>query len=156
MAGMSGKSGNAKDRIEEAATNVGHRAQEAATAAGHRIQETAGTLAHRAQEAGSTMAQKASEVASTAERRTDETLSNVGQGMSSLAGQLRQNAPEGMLGSAAGAVADRLQASGRYLQEHGLGDMADDMSGVVRRYPLPALCIGFGVGFLLGMALTRR
>jgi hypothetical protein len=45
---------------------------------------------------------------------------------------------------------------GRYLQEHDLGDMADDMTSVVRRYPLPALCIGFGVGFLLGMALTRR
>lgn len=156
MAGMSGKSGNAKDRIEEAATNVGHRAQEAATAAGHRVQEAAGTLTHRAQEAGSTVAQKASEMASTAQRRADEALSNVGQGMSSLAGQVRQNAPEGMLGSAAGAVADRLQSGGRYLQEHGVGDMADDMSSVVRRYPLPALCVGFGLGFLLGMALTRR
>jgi ElaB/YqjD/DUF883 family membrane-anchored ribosome-binding protein len=76
--------------------------------------------------------------------------------MSSLAGQLRERAPEGTLGTAAGAVADRLQSGGRYLQEHDLGDMADDMTSVVRRYPLPALCIGFGVGFLLGMALTRR
>jgi ElaB/YqjD/DUF883 family membrane-anchored ribosome-binding protein len=153
---MTGKGGNAKDRIEETATNVGHRAQEAATAVGHRAQEAAGTLAHRAQEAGSTVAQKASELASTAGERTEGALSNVGQGMSTLAGQIRQNAPEGTLGSAAGAVADRLQQSGRYLQEHGLRDMADDMTSVVRRYPVAALSVGFGVGFLLGMALTRR
>ena len=145
MAGMSGKPGEAKDRL-----------QEAASAAGHRAQETASSLAHRAQEAGSAVAQKASEFASTAQERAEGARSNVGQGMSSLADRLRQNAPEGTLGTATGAVADRLQQGGRYLQEHDFGDMADDMSNVVRRYPLPALCIGFGVGFLLGMALTRR
>jgi hypothetical protein len=144
MAGTSGQ-GSARDRIEEAATSAAHRTQEAAT-----------SLGHRAQEAGSAVAHRASELASTAQERTESTLSGVGQGMSSLAGQLRRNAPEGTLGSAAGAVADRLQAGGRYLQEHGLGDMAGDMTSVVRRYPLPALCVGFGLGFLLGMALTRR
>jgi ElaB/YqjD/DUF883 family membrane-anchored ribosome-binding protein len=145
MAGNTGKTGNAKDRVEETAANVGHRAQETATA-----------LGHRAQEAGSAVAQKASEFASTAQDRAEGALSSVGQGMTSLADQLRHNAPEGTLGSAAGAVADRLQQSGRYLQEHGVGDMAGDMTNVVRRYPLPALCIGFGVGFLVGMVLTRR
>jgi ElaB/YqjD/DUF883 family membrane-anchored ribosome-binding protein len=156
MANNTGKPGNAKDRIEETAANLGQRAQETATSVGHRTQEAATALGHRAQEAGSTLAHKASEFASTAQDRTEGALSNVGQGMSSLAGQLRQNAPEGTLGSAAGAVADRLQQGGRYLQEHGLGDMADDMTNVVRRHPLPALAIGFGFGFLLGMALTRR
>ena len=145
MAGMSGKPGEAKDRLQEAATSAGHRAQEAAS-----------SLAHRAQEAGSAVAQKASELASTAQERAEGALSNVGQGMSSLGDRLRQKAPEGTLGTAAGAVADRLQQGGRYLQEHDFGDMADDMSNVVRRYPLPSLCIGFGLGFLLGMALTRR
>jgi ElaB/YqjD/DUF883 family membrane-anchored ribosome-binding protein len=144
MAGTSGK-GNAKDRMEEAATSAGHRAQETATSVGHRAQEAATTLGHRAQE-----------FAGAAQDRAEGALSSVGQGMSSLAGQIRQNAPEGTLGSAAGAVADRLQEGGRYLQEHGFNDMAGDMSNVIRRYPLPALCVGFGVGFLVGMALTRR
>jgi ElaB/YqjD/DUF883 family membrane-anchored ribosome-binding protein len=77
--------------------------------------------------------------------------------MSSLADQLRQNTPqEGMLGTASSAVADRLREGGQYLQEHGVSDIADDMGSLVRRYPLPALCLGFGFGFLLGMALTRR
>lgn len=153
MAGNTGKPGQ---RAEEIATNLGHRAQEAATQAGHRVQEAATSMGHRAQETASTVAQKASDFASQAQDRAEGALSSVGQGMSSLAGQLRHNAPEGTLGTAAGAVADRLQAGGWYLQEHDFGDMADDMTSVVRRYPLPALCIGFGVGFLLGMALTRR
>jgi ElaB/YqjD/DUF883 family membrane-anchored ribosome-binding protein len=77
--------------------------------------------------------------------------------MSSLASQMRQNMPqEGMFGQASSAVADRLRQGGEYLQDHGVGDIAGDLGSAVRRYPLPALCIGFGVGFLLGMALTRR
>jgi ElaB/YqjD/DUF883 family membrane-anchored ribosome-binding protein len=121
------------------------------------IKDTAQELAHGAQEAASSVAHKASDVASAAADRADDAISSVGSGMSTLAGQVRQNAPrEGTLGSAAGAVASGLEQGGRYLQEHGFGDMADDMTSVVRRYPLPALCVGFGVGFLLGMALTRR
>jgi ElaB/YqjD/DUF883 family membrane-anchored ribosome-binding protein len=155
MAGSSGKTG--KDRIEEAATNVGHRAQEAATQVGHRAQEAASSLAHRAQEAGSSVAQQASTLAAQASEKADDALSRAGQGMTSLAGQVRQNMPqEGVLGSASSAVADRLREGGQYLQQHGVGDIADDMGGLVRRHPLPALCIGFGVGFLLGMVLTRR
>jgi len=142
----SGKTGNTKDRIEETATNVGHRAQEAAS-----------SLAHKAQEAGSALGHRAQEAASSAQHRADETISNVGEGMTSLAGQVRQNLPrEGVVGSAGAAVANRLEAGGRYLQEHGMGDMAGDFTEVVRRNPMPALCIGFGFGFLLGMVLTRR
>jgi ElaB/YqjD/DUF883 family membrane-anchored ribosome-binding protein len=155
MAGSSGKTG--KDRIEETATNVGHRAQEAATQVGHRAQEAASSLAHRAQEAGSSVAEQASNLASQAKDKADDALSGVGQGMSSLASQVRQKMPhEGVLGQASSAVADRLHEGGRYLQEHGVGDIADDMGTLVRRYPVPALCVGFGVGFLLGMVLTRR
>jgi ElaB/YqjD/DUF883 family membrane-anchored ribosome-binding protein len=144
MAGTSGKSG--KDRLEEGAQNVGHRAQ-----------ETASSLGHRAQEAGSQMAHRASEAATAATHRADEALSNVGQGISSLASQMRQNAPQGgMLGQASSAVAGRLEQGGRYLQEHGVGDMADDLSTVIRSYPMAALGVGFGLGFLLGMAFSRR
>jgi ElaB/YqjD/DUF883 family membrane-anchored ribosome-binding protein len=151
----SGKTG--KDRIEETATNVGHRAQEATTQMGHRAQEAASSLTHRAQEAGSNLASQASNLASQAQERADDALSRAGQGMSSLADQLRHNAPqEGMFGTAASAAADRLRQGGQYLQEHGVGDIAGDMGSLVRRYPLPALCVGFGFGVLLGMALTRR
>jgi hypothetical protein len=135
MAENISRTGNTKDRIQEAATSATHRAQEAGS-----------TLAHRAQEA-----------AGAVERKADETLSNVGEGMTSLAGQVRQGGPQsGMLGSAKSAVASSLEGSGRYLQEHGVRDVADDFTNVIRRYPVAALCIGFSAGFLVGMALTRR
>jgi ElaB/YqjD/DUF883 family membrane-anchored ribosome-binding protein len=60
-----------------------------------------------------------------------------------------------VVGSAAGAVADGLESSGRYLQEHGVGDITDDLAGVIRRNPLPSLCVAFGVGFLVGMVSRR-
>jgi ElaB/YqjD/DUF883 family membrane-anchored ribosome-binding protein len=146
MASITPKPGNTKDRLEETATSAAHKAQEAAQNLGHRAQETAQALGHRAQEAASTVGGK-----------VDEGISAVGGQMSSLGGTIRQSGPrEGMLGSATGAVADRLQEGGRYLQEHGLSDMADDMTAIVRRYPMQSLCVGFGVGFLLGYTLTRR
>jgi len=146
MAGTSGKPGNTPHRLEEGAQNAGHRTQEAASG-----------MAHRASEAASQAGHRASEVASQAGHRAEEALSNVGEGMSSLASQMRQNVPQsGMLGQASSAVASRLEQGGRYLQEHGVRDMADDFTSVVRSYPLAALGVGFGVGFLLGMALTRR
>jgi ElaB/YqjD/DUF883 family membrane-anchored ribosome-binding protein len=77
--------------------------------------------------------------------------------MSSLASQMRQNAPQGgMLGQASSAVAGRLEQGGRYLQDHGVRDMADDLNTVIRSYPMAALGVGFGLGFLLGMAFSRR
>jgi ElaB/YqjD/DUF883 family membrane-anchored ribosome-binding protein len=56
-------------------------------------------------------------------------------------------------------VADNLKAGGDYLKEHGLSEMADDMTTLVKRYPVQSLLVGFGFGLLIGMTLssaTRR
>jgi ElaB/YqjD/DUF883 family membrane-anchored ribosome-binding protein len=77
--------------------------------------------------------------------------------MTSLAGTIRERAPqESTWGTAATAVADRLQAGGDYLQEHGVGDMTDDLHALIRRYPVQSLLVGLGVGFLLGQMASRR
>ena len=57
-----------------------------------------------------------------------------------------------MTGQAASAVAQGLEGAGSYLQQHGFGDMADDLGDVIRRFPIPAVLIGIGVGFLLAKA----
>jgi len=76
--------------------------------------------------------------------------------MSSLAGPLRQSAPrEGMLGTAASTVAGQLEAGGRYLSQHGMGEIGDDLGNLVRQYPIPSLLAVFGFGFLLGSAMRR-
>jgi len=109
-----------------------------------------------ARDMASQAGKKASEAASYVSDKAEDATSAVGSGMKSLAGTIRQNAPrEGMLGNAGSAVASTLESGGRYLEEHGLSGIGDDLTDVIRRNPIPALLIGIGVGFLIARA-TRR
>jgi hypothetical protein len=74
--------------------------------------------------------------------------------MQSLADTVRHRAPDsGVLGSAANYAADTLDQTGQYIEDRNLKGMFDDVSGLIKRNPIPALLIGLGVGFLLGRAL---
>jgi cell division septum initiation protein DivIVA len=147
----------AKGHLQQAGSEARQAVSSAASGVAQKAQDTASNLAERAKDAASNVGQRASDVAHRVEDKTDDALSSVGQRMSTMAGTLRQSAPRsGVVGSAAGAVADRLDSSGRYLQEHGVSDITDDLSGLIRRNPLPSLCVAFGVGFLIGMAASRR
>jgi hypothetical protein len=120
------------------------------------IRETAQEARNRLQELTSGATQKAQEFAAAAGECAHEGLSTVGEKMSSLAGTIREQAPqEGMIGSAAGAVAQGLDTSGRYLQEHQLRDMLNDLGSIVKSYPLASLGVAFTVGCLFG-SLRRR
>jgi hypothetical protein len=69
---------------------------------------------------------------------------------------IRDRAPhEGTIGTAATAVADKLDVAGSYLQRKDLDHMVDDLSGMIRRYPIPSLLVGLGIGYLLAKS-TRR
>jgi len=143
---------NVKDKAQETATSAGQTFQEAKGAA----KETAANVGQQAREMASNAADKAKELGQQAGAKAGDAIHSVGQGMSSLAGTLRENAPQsGMLGSAAGTVAAQLESGGRYLSEHDLGEIGKDVSDVIRRYPIPALVCVFGIGFLLGGALRR-
>src|SRR5262249_53692597 len=137
----------AKERLQQAGSETRQAAASAASGLSQKAQETASNIGERARSLASDVSQRARHVAEGAENKADDALSSVGQRMSSVAGSLRQSAPrEGVVGSAAGAVADRLESGGRYLQEHGVSEITDDLGGVVRRHPFPALCLAFGVG----------
>ncbi len=112
---------------------------------GQKVQEGASSLAHKAQDVASSVAGKAGDA-----------ISAVGSGMSSLGSTIRERGPQsGVLGTAASSVASGLENTGHYLQQHGVGDMMNDLSAVVRRHPLQALLVGFGVGFLLARVTSR-
>jgi hypothetical protein len=159
--------GNIKDKAEEtlatagqAASDVKNKAQEGAQNVLHKAGEVASDAAHKAGDLASSAAKAvgstASNVASTVGHKADDAASAVGQGMTSLAGTIREKAPQGgVLGSAASTVAGGLQSGGDYLKEHGLSGAWDDFTALVRRYPMPALFIGFGIGFLLSRATSR-
>ena len=82
--------------------------------------------------------------------------SAVGERIGSLASAIREKAPhEGAVGTAATTVAEKLDVAGSYLQGKDLNNMLDDLSGMIRRYPVPSLLIGLGIGYLLARS-TRR
>jgi ElaB/YqjD/DUF883 family membrane-anchored ribosome-binding protein len=146
----------AKSHLHQAGSEARQAASSAASGLAQKAQETALNVAERAKDAASGVADRAKDLAGRAEDRADDALSSMGQRMSSMAGSLREKAPRsGVVGSAAGAVADRLESGGHYLQEHGVSDITDDLAGVIRRNPLPSLCVAFGVGFLIGMVARR-
>jgi len=106
------------------------------------------------------VAQLAKDAATTATKvATDQVqhaAENIGGGIRSFAGSIREHAPEGMLGTAAGSVADTLENSGRYIEQEGFSGMAEDLVGVVRRYPIASMLICAGLGFCLGRLLTSH
>jgi hypothetical protein len=127
----------------------GQAREQAETAKGH-LQQAGQEVKQAASSAASGLAQKTEDTA-------DDALASMGQRMTTMAGSLRQTSQrQGVVGTAAGAVADRLESGGRYLQEHGVGEITDDVAGIIRRNPLPALCAAFGVGLFIGLAVSRR
>jgi len=117
---------------------------------------TMSAVADTAKEGASKAGEMVKDAASFVGKKAEDATSAVGSGMESLAGTIRDKGPHsGILGNAGNAVADTLQSGGRYLQEHGLSGIADDVTSTIRRHPIPAILIGVGLGFLMARALGR-
>jgi hypothetical protein len=142
-----------KNRPEETAQSVVDKAKGMASDVKDKVQDTAHSFTERAGEAASNVANRAGEMASTVGKKVDSGVSSAGSGMQSFAETVRERGPSsGMLGSATSAVADTLENTGEYLESHGLSGVAEDLTGLIRRNPIPALLIGIGVGFLIARA----
>jgi hypothetical protein len=133
----------ASQAAQDAAQGVGQKAQELASAAGQKAQD----LAHAA-------GQKVQDAAHAVEHRAEDATASLGSSLKTAADKVRQSTPqEGMLGRASEAVASTLERGGSYLEEKNLTGMADDITGMIKRYPIGAVMIGVGLGFLLGRTL---
>lgn len=114
---------------------------------------TASTMGETARGAASAVAEKAEEAAKYVGQQAEDATMAVGTGMKNLAGTIREKGPhEGILGSAGGAVAETLETSGKYLEQHGLSGIGEDMTNLIRRNPIPAVLIGIAVGYLISRA----
>jgi hypothetical protein len=123
----------------------------------NKARDMAAEVGNQAKEVGPSVTQKIGEAASFVGRKAEDAASAMGAGMKSLGGTIREHAPHsGFAGSATSTMADSLENSGRYLQEHGLGGICADLTNAIRRNPIPALLIGIGTGFLLARATSRR
>jgi hypothetical protein len=104
----------------------------------------------------SQVAEKAQEAATFVGNKAEKATESVGAGMECLGGKIRAFEPaEGILHNAGEAIASTLESGGKYLEQYGLKGIADDMTNLIRRNPIPALLIGIGFGVLLSRAVRR-
>jgi len=102
------------------------------------------------------MTEKASQAAGYVGDKAEQATSSVAAGMTHLSDTIRSHEPaQGMLHNAGEAIAHQLESGGRYLEGHGLKGIGDDMTGLIRRNPIPALLIGVGLGALLARLMRR-
>jgi len=121
-----------------------------------KARDVASNVVDRAKDMASTATDTARDWASTAGKSAEGALGSVATGMSSLAGTVRENLPhEGVIGNASEYVADALETGGRYLQQEGFSGMAEDLTAMIRRNPIPALLVGVGIGYLLARSTSR-
>jgi len=145
------------DKAREMAGNAAERARETAGNVADKARETASNVADRARDAAGNLVDKAKDTAADLGKKAESATHAVGSGMQSLAGTIRENLPrEGVIGTASSTVARGLESSGRYLEKESLQGMAEDLTNVIRRNPIPAILIGIGLGFVLARATTSR
>jgi len=139
-----GQQGNDKTR------QAGEHAQQA----GEKLKEGASTAMDKVKDAASHAGEAVSSAAAAVGRKADDAAGSVGGGIQSLADTVRDKGPSsGMLGKATETVAGALEHTGKYLEDKQLSGMAEDVTGLIKKNPIPALLIGMGVGFLLGRML---
>lgn len=124
--------------------------------AGQEMKNAAHDLSQSATNAYGDAKAKAQELGSVAAEKVGGATKAVGEKMSSLADTIRDSAPrEGTVGSAAKTVANQLDNAGSYLQENTFENMARDVTGLIRRYPIHSLLIGVGIGYLFSRRSER-
>jgi len=156
---------NEADKLKSAAEQAGQSARDAANTVGQKTQDLANAVGQRAQEfvqageqkvkdAVQTAGQKVQETAQTVGHKAEDATAALGTSMQTAAGKVRQTLPhEGVLGHASEAVAGALERGGHYIEEKNIRGMADDITEVIKKNPIPAVLIAAGLGFLLGRTL---
>jgi len=138
------------ERVGEKASEAADKIKDTAREAGHQAGNLAEAVADKARDATRMVADKAGDAASYVGDKADSAAGYVGEGLGGLAGRVRDNAPkEGMLGSAADTVARGIEKTGDYLKDEGVTGMGRDLVNLVKNYPVPALLIGLGLGYLI-------
>jgi len=90
------------------------------------------------------------------EQKADQATKAVGASMESFGCAIHEHEPtSGVLHNVGETLAARLEGGGRYLETRGLEGVAEDVTSMIRRNPIPALLVGVGIGFLLARMMKR-
>lgn len=158
---VKGKVGEAADKAVEhgkdLASDAAARARDVAGSLADAGRSAASGLADAGRSAAGSLADSARSAAQSAGRAADTAASRTGEGVESLAGTVREYGPRGgMFGQATETVAQGLERGGRYLEDQGFSGLANDLTDMVKRNPIPALLFGIGLGFVLARLTSSR
>lgn len=143
-----------KDQAQEHLERAKETTKETASNVTDKVKEVASNVGQAAGNAASAVGQAAGNVASNIGHKAEDVTASAGRGMKNFGETIREKGPEsGFLGTAAETVAGGLESAGSYLEDKNLSGMAEDITGLIRRNPIPALLIGIGLGFLLARTL---
>jgi hypothetical protein len=119
-----------------------------------KVKEAGAQAVDKAKEAAVSVGEMASQAANAVGIKMDEFASTAGADIKKFGDKLRDKAPhDGVIGHASQAVADTIKGGGGYLEEAKLSGMADDVTHLIVKHPVPAILICLGVGFMLGRVL---
>lgn len=133
------------EKAKETGSQALNKARDIGSQAMDKAKETAASV-------GGMMSSAAANVGKTAENLA----TSAGTGLKNLGETIGQHTPhQGMLGAASQTVAGGLREGGAYLEQAGFSGIAEDVTTLIRRNPVPAIMVGFGLGFLIGLAMRR-
>lgn len=122
--------------------------------AGESAQAAAGSTVEMAGHAALGVSELAGQAMGGVGKKVDELAENAGIGIQNLGDRLHENTPNtGPLGYASRAVVGGVKGGGEYIEEAKLSGMAEDLSSLIRKHPIPSILIGIGVGWFLGRKL---
>jgi hypothetical protein len=105
-------------------------------------------------EAREGMLSQVEHLAVTIKDKANAAVAGVGETMSGMAESLRGHSPASLAPYTEKAAAG-LEQAGSYLKRGSIGGIVDDLSGIIRRHPVPAMLTGVAVGFMLARKLRR-
>ena len=119
-----------------------------------KAKEMGGQMIDKAKDTAASVGDMASQAFTTVGKKADEYAATAGADIKKFGDTMGEKGPhDGLLGHASQAMAATIKDGGRYLEENKLSGMADDVTHLIQRHPMPAVLICLGLGFLLGRAL---
>jgi len=139
----------AKEAGKEAASKANEGFDKARQAGGQALDKAK----EAAQAVGQGVSQMASQAVSTVGEKAEDLTAKAGHSLAQAGDTLAEKMPQsGFAGKAGHMMTDAIHESGRYIEDHKLSGMANDVATVVRNHPIPTMLICLGLGFCLGRA----
>ena len=143
------------EKANQAGTFLADKANEATKFVSDKANEAGKYVSENAKNLASSAMSSANDAATYAGKRAEDARCAVGSSVKSLGDSVRSAAPEdGVVHNAADSFASGLESAGKYLEEQDFSHMAEDVTNLIKRNPIPAICIAVGVGFLLARAVA--